>query len=98
MLRYLNTKIYSYLETSGGQSSNLYLKVVHFFAMPMLIRHLWQLKTIVFLHWCQIYAALLSLFNFYLEMSLSKLASFMLKPTFATWLTLCLEQAQGPIL
>jgi len=28
---YLNTNIYSYLETSGGQSSNLYLKVVHFF-------------------------------------------------------------------
>ncbi len=28
---YLNTNIYSYLETSGGQSSNLYLEVVHFF-------------------------------------------------------------------
>ena len=28
---YLNTNIYFYLETSGGQSSNLYLKVVHFF-------------------------------------------------------------------
>jgi hypothetical protein len=28
---YLNTKIYSYLETSCGQSCNLYLKVVHFF-------------------------------------------------------------------
>ncbi len=27
----LNTNIYSYFETSGGQSSNLYLKVVHFF-------------------------------------------------------------------
>ncbi len=27
----LNTKIYSYLETSGGQSYNLYLNVVHFF-------------------------------------------------------------------
>ena len=27
----LNTKIYSYLETSGGQSSNLYLNVAHFF-------------------------------------------------------------------
>jgi hypothetical protein len=27
----LNTNIYSYLETSGGKSSNLYLKVVHFF-------------------------------------------------------------------
>ena len=28
---YLNTNIYSSLETSGGQSSNLYLNVVHFF-------------------------------------------------------------------
>ncbi len=27
----LNTNIYSYLETSGGQSCNLYLNVVHFF-------------------------------------------------------------------
>jgi hypothetical protein len=27
----LNTNIYSYLETSGGQSSNLYLTVVHYF-------------------------------------------------------------------
>ncbi len=29
----LNTNIYSYLETSVGQSSNLYLNVVHFFKM-----------------------------------------------------------------
>jgi hypothetical protein len=28
---YLNTNMYSYLETSGGQSSNLYLIAVHFF-------------------------------------------------------------------
>jgi hypothetical protein len=27
----LNTNIYSSLETSGGQSSNLYINVVHFF-------------------------------------------------------------------
>jgi hypothetical protein len=27
----LNTSIYSYLETSGGQSSDPYLNVVHFF-------------------------------------------------------------------
>ncbi len=27
----LNTNIYSYLETYGGQSYNQYLKVVHFF-------------------------------------------------------------------
>jgi hypothetical protein len=28
---YLNPNIYSHLETSGGQSPNLYLNVVHFF-------------------------------------------------------------------
>jgi hypothetical protein len=27
----VHTNIYSMLETSGGQSSNLYLNVVHFF-------------------------------------------------------------------
>jgi hypothetical protein len=47
----LNTNIYSNLETSGGQRYNIYLNVVHFLT-PVLIRHLWQLKTVVFLHWC----------------------------------------------
>jgi hypothetical protein len=54
----LNKNIYSYLETSGGQSSNLYLKADNFLT-PMLIRHLWQLKTIAFLHWCVICTVLL---------------------------------------
>ncbi len=27
----LNTNIYYYLETSGGQSNNIYVNVVHFF-------------------------------------------------------------------
>jgi hypothetical protein len=27
----LNTNIKSYLETAGGQSSNVYLNVIHFF-------------------------------------------------------------------
>jgi hypothetical protein len=31
----MNTNIYSYLETSGAQSSNLYLNVVHF-STPLL--------------------------------------------------------------
>ncbi len=60
---YLNNNIYSYLETSGGQSSNIYLKVV-IFSTPVLIRHLWQFKTIVFLHWCLIRAVLLQLVCF----------------------------------
>jgi hypothetical protein len=54
----LTTSIYSYLDTSGGQSSNPYLNVV-IFSPPELIRHLWQLKTAVFLHWCLIFALLL---------------------------------------
>ncbi len=29
------------------------------FSTPVLIRHLWQLKTVVFLHWCRICALLL---------------------------------------
>ncbi len=45
---YLNANIYSFLETSDCQCSNLYLNVVHF-STPGLIRHLWQLKTDTFL-------------------------------------------------
>ncbi len=52
-----NTNIYSYLETSGGQISSPYLNVVHF-STPVLIRHLWQLKTVIFLHWCLLCAVL----------------------------------------
>jgi hypothetical protein len=47
-----------YIETSGGQNSNLYLSIVHF-STPVLIRQLWQLKTVVFLHSCLLFAALL---------------------------------------
>jgi hypothetical protein len=45
----LKTNIYSYLETSGGQSSNIHLNTLHFLT-PALIRHLWQLKAVVLLH------------------------------------------------
>ncbi len=45
----LYTNVYSYLETSVGISYNPYFSVVHF-STPELIKHLWQLKTIVFLH------------------------------------------------
>jgi hypothetical protein len=55
----LNTNIYTYLETFGGQSSNPYLNVVHF-STPELIRNLWQLNTAVFLHWYLIHAVPLS--------------------------------------
>ncbi len=30
------------------------------FSTPVLIRHLWQLKTVVFLHWCLICTVLLN--------------------------------------
>ncbi len=50
---YLNTNTYSYLETSGGQSSNLYLNLVHFLNTSVnYLWHPWQLKAVVFLHWC----------------------------------------------
>ncbi len=55
----LNTNIYSYLKKYSCQNSNLYLKVVHFLKHLVLIRHLCQLKTVVFLHWCLIHAVLL---------------------------------------
>ncbi len=56
----LNTNIYSYFKTSGGQSSNLYLNVAYLFYTST-IRHPWQLKTVVFLHWRQIRAQLVML-------------------------------------
>jgi hypothetical protein len=59
----LNTNIYSSLETSGGQSCNPYLNAVHFFSAPELIRNLWQLKTVVFLHCCLICAVPLPFFT-----------------------------------
>jgi hypothetical protein len=43
----LITSIYSYLETSGCQSSNLFLNFVHIFN-TVLISHLWPLKTVFF--------------------------------------------------
>ncbi len=55
----LNTNIYSYLEASGGQSSNLYISMLFIFSTPVLIRHLWQLKTVVSLHLCLIRTVLL---------------------------------------
>jgi hypothetical protein len=53
----INTN-YSYLEKSGGQSSSLYLNVVHFSG---LIRNPWQFKTAVFMHWFIIFVVPLSL-------------------------------------
>jgi hypothetical protein len=55
----LNTNICSYLETSGGQSSNLFLNVVNFLNTRVII-NLWQLKTVAFLHWCLICVVLLN--------------------------------------
>ncbi len=57
-----NTNISFKLETSGGQSSNLYLNVVDFFNTSV-HRHLWQLKTVVLMHRCLICAVLLGSFT-----------------------------------
>jgi hypothetical protein len=42
---YWNTNISFYLETSGGQNSNLYLNFTYF-SIPVLIIHLWHLKAV----------------------------------------------------
>jgi hypothetical protein len=56
---HLNTNIYSCLRTSGGQSSNIYLHVVHFFNASVNYTSA-AAKTVVFLHWCLIRALLLA--------------------------------------
>ncbi len=58
----LNTNISFYFETSGGQNCNLF-ECYSFFSTPVLIRHLWQLKTVVFLHRFLILAVLLQRIN-----------------------------------
>ncbi len=37
----------------------IYIYTLFNLSTPVLIRHLWQLKTVVFLHWCVIHAVLL---------------------------------------
>ncbi len=56
-LKNVSNCLYINSVTSGGQSSNPYFNVL--FSTLVLIRHLCQLKTVVFLHWCLIWAVLL---------------------------------------
>jgi len=37
----------------------IYIEMLFIFSTPGLIRHLWQLKTVVYLHWCLIQVDLL---------------------------------------
>jgi hypothetical protein len=46
------------VQAAGGQSSNFFM--LFMFSTLELIRHLWQLKTVVFMHWCLICALLLN--------------------------------------
>jgi hypothetical protein len=46
------------VQAAGGQISNFFM--LFMFSTLELIRHLWQLKTVVFLHWCLICAFLLN--------------------------------------
>ncbi len=48
---WLNTNIYSYLQTSGGKIL-IYILMLFIFSTPVLIRHLQKLKAVVLLHWC----------------------------------------------
>ncbi len=43
------------VQAPGGQSYNLFL-ILFIFSTPVLIGHLWQVKTVVFLHCCRICA------------------------------------------
>ncbi len=52
---YLNTNIYTHL---GTKFLSIF-KCSSIFSTPVLIRHLWQLKTVVFLHWYLICTVLL---------------------------------------
>ncbi len=54
----LNTNIYTHLETSGGQSSNLYLNVVHFLNTSVNYTSMTAHGSF-FMHWCPICAVLL---------------------------------------
>ncbi len=56
----LSIKISIYLGTSSGQSFNLYLNTACFSTLDS-IRHLWHLKTVIFLHRYQMYTVLLSI-------------------------------------
>jgi len=47
----LEYKITFYFETSSGQNCNLFLNVAHFLTR-VIIRHLWQLDSVVFMHRC----------------------------------------------
>jgi hypothetical protein len=40
-----------------GRRFNLYLRLI--FSIPALIRHLWKLRTVVFVYWCLLCAVLL---------------------------------------
>ncbi len=43
------------------------------FSTPVLIRHLWQFKTVVFLHWCLMHALLFKNNNYYHGLLLNSL-------------------------
>ncbi len=71
---HLNTNMQSYLEAFVGQSSKLYLNVIHF-STRVLIRHLWELKTVVFLHWYLICALLLNQVKIYFPINVYRLVN-----------------------
>ncbi len=56
--KYWNTNISFYIETSGGQNSNIYLNVVHFFNTSVNQTFV-AAKTVIFLHRCLICTLLL---------------------------------------
>ncbi len=59
VINYLNTNIYSYLRHLMVKVI-IYIWMLFIFSTPVLIRHILQLKTVVFLCWCLIHAVLMS--------------------------------------
>ncbi len=58
----LNTNIYSYLETPVIKIP-IHISLLLIISTPELIRHLWQLKTVVLLHRCLICSVLLAYYG-----------------------------------
>jgi len=54
---YTSNGVDQYETKFNGQSLDLCLNVA-IFSTPVLIRHMWQLKKVVFIHWCLIRALL----------------------------------------
>ncbi len=66
----LSINIYSYLERHLVVKVLIYILMLFIFSTSVFIRHLWQLKTVVFMHWCLLCAGAL-VYKIYLSIDFS---------------------------